>query len=106
MNTTVVALEDALSSAAVAGYKVDDIVFADRLTGSVLAGATAPGDPDLAVGLMLEEQGSRFPSYSETRCHGYFLPQPPAFRLKLSPTLLPYSQAHRMAPARSVVQRL
>jgi hypothetical protein len=38
---------------------------------------------------MLEEQGSRFPSYSETRCRGYFLPQPPAFRLKLSPTLLP-----------------
>jgi hypothetical protein len=38
MNATVVALEDALSSAAVAGYKVDDIVFADRSTGSVLAG--------------------------------------------------------------------
>lgn len=38
MNATVVALEDALSSAIDAGYEVDDIFFADRSTGSVLAG--------------------------------------------------------------------
>ena len=37
MNATIVTLEDALSSAAVAGYKVD-IVFADRSTWSVLVG--------------------------------------------------------------------